>query len=69
MILVVHSFDVPRATAEFAAVGIEALAAPTGIASSASIQLTDFLPTAAGLQMSYYVLYELFANVLFVVSH
>ncbi len=35
VVLVAHGFDMPRATAEFAAAGIETIPAPTGIAAAA----------------------------------
>jgi uncharacterized SAM-binding protein YcdF (DUF218 family) len=63
VVLVVHSFDVPRATAEFAAQGIATLAAPTGIPSPVGESLLDYLPGITGLQSSYYALYEILANV------
>jgi len=63
VVLIGHSFDMPRATAEFAAAGIATVPAPTGIVdSSIDFRATDFVPTAAGLQQSYYALYELYAE-------
>jgi uncharacterized SAM-binding protein YcdF (DUF218 family) len=64
VVLVAHSFDMPRATAEFAAAGIATVPAPTGIAdSSTGFRAIDFLPSAAALQQSYYALYELYAEI------
>jgi uncharacterized SAM-binding protein YcdF (DUF218 family) len=64
VVLVAHTFDMPRATAEFAAAGIDAIPAPTGIpGSSAGAVVMDFVPNAEALVGSYYALYELFANV------
>ena len=63
IVLVAHSFDMPRARAEFAAQGIEAIAAPTGIPSGEFDTLRDVLPSLAALQGSYFALYEIFANV------
>jgi uncharacterized SAM-binding protein YcdF (DUF218 family) len=63
VVLVVHSFDIPRAAAEFAAQGIATIAAPTGIPSPDGDSLLDFLPGITGLQSSYYALYEILANV------
>ena len=63
VVLVVHSFDMPRARAEFAAAGIETLAAPTGIPSARPDRLSDFVPGIAGLHTSYYAVYEILANV------
>ncbi len=64
VVLVAHSFDMPRATAEFAAAGIATIPAPTGIAdTSDDFSALDFVPNAAGLQQSYYALYELYAEI------
>jgi uncharacterized SAM-binding protein YcdF (DUF218 family) len=63
IVLVAHSFDIPRAKAEFAAQGIEAIPAPTGILSGEFDTPLDVLPSLAALQSSYYALYEIFANV------
>ena len=57
-----HSFDMPRAKAEFAAAGIEIFPAPTGIPSSDHDTLSDYLPSMAGLRTSYYAIYEICAN-------
>ena len=62
VVLVAHSFDIPRATAEFAAQGIPVIAAPTGIAALEPNTPFDYLPSAAALQSSYYALYEMLAN-------
>src|SRR5207244_775214 len=62
IILVAHSFDIPRARAEFAAQGIEAIPAPTGIPSWEFDSPLDVLPSLAALQSSYFALYEIFAN-------
>lgn len=65
VILVVHSFDVVRARAEFAAEGIDTVMAPTRIPSPYPNQFSDFLPTPAGLQASYYAVYEILGIALF----
>ncbi|HKE40733.1 MAG TPA: YdcF family protein [Casimicrobiaceae bacterium] len=62
VVLVAHSFDMPRARAEFATAGITTLPAPTGIPSSEPYAPFDFLPTLGGLRTSYYALYEITAN-------
>jgi len=59
IVLVAHSFDMPRATAEFAAAGVTAIRAPTGIVLDTTETLLDFVPSLAGLTNSYYALYEL----------
>jgi uncharacterized SAM-binding protein YcdF (DUF218 family) len=63
IVLVAHSFDMPRAKAEFAAQGIEAIAAPTGIPSGEFDTPLDVLPSLAALQGSYFALYEILANI------
>jgi uncharacterized SAM-binding protein YcdF (DUF218 family) len=63
IVLVAHSFDMPRAKAEFAAQGIEAIPAPTGIPSAEFDTVLDQLPSLGALQTSYFALYEIFANV------
>lgn len=63
IVLVAHSFDMPRARAEFAAQGIEAIPAPTGIPSGQIDTALDVLPSMAALQGSYFALYEIFANI------
>ena len=68
VILVVHSFDVPRARREFAAAGIETIAAPTGIPPPVPTEVGDFLPNARGLERSYWALYEILANALYLVT-
>ena len=62
IVLVAHSFDMPRARAEFAAQGIEAIVAPTGIPSGQLDTPFDALPSVVALQSSYFALYEIFAN-------
>jgi uncharacterized SAM-binding protein YcdF (DUF218 family) len=57
-ILVVHSFDVPRAVAEFARAGISVIPAPTGVHAGEFDWPGDYLPGIAGLTLSYYVCYE-----------
>ncbi|MEO8739666.1 MAG: YdcF family protein [Casimicrobiaceae bacterium] len=62
VVLVAHSFDIPRAKAEFAAAGIEIIAAPTGIPATGSDTFLDYLPGIGGLHTSYYAIYEILAN-------
>ena len=61
VILVAHSFDIPRAKAELAAAGLHVTIAPTGIPGS-RFNLRDLVPSVGALQESYYALYELLAN-------
>jgi uncharacterized SAM-binding protein YcdF (DUF218 family) len=67
-VLVAHAIDMPRATAEFAAAGIEVIPAPTGLAARAPIQFGDFVPSAPALQASHDAIYEILANVVRVVA-
>ena len=63
VVLVAHGFDMPRATAEFAAVGLETIPAPTGLLPPPQPSvLLDYFPSVEGLQWSYYALYELYAG-------
>jgi uncharacterized SAM-binding protein YcdF (DUF218 family) len=68
VILVAHAFDMRRATAEFAAAGIAAVPAATGIPSRGPTRAFDLLPGIAGLRESYYALYEILANLVRVVT-
>ena len=65
VILVVHSFDVPRARAEFEAAGIHAIPAPTGIPVAVPTKVGDFLPSPSGLQESYWAIYEILGGALY----
>lgn|SRR5690606_38344581 len=65
IVLVAHSFDMPRARAEFESVGFETVLAPTGVRG----QWPDDMPLAlliipniGALQGSYFALYELLAD-------
>jgi uncharacterized SAM-binding protein YcdF (DUF218 family) len=69
VILVMHSFDVPRVRAEFEAAGIAVTPAPTGIPPATPTELGDFLPSASGLSDSYWALYEILAVALFRLAH
>jgi uncharacterized SAM-binding protein YcdF (DUF218 family) len=69
VILVGHSFDFPRVRNEFEAAGVDVIPAPMGTPSRAPVQVRDFLPTPAGLQLSYYALYEILANALYAGMH
>jgi uncharacterized SAM-binding protein YcdF (DUF218 family) len=58
VVLVMHSFDMPRARSEFARVGIATIPAPTGIPSDTIDWPSDVFPGIGGLQASYYACYE-----------
>jgi uncharacterized SAM-binding protein YcdF (DUF218 family) len=62
VVLVAHSFDMPRTSAEFAAAGIRIYPAPTGVPSVGSHGLLDYLPSTAGFRTSYFAVYEILAN-------
>lgn len=69
VILVGHSFDFPRSRKEFEAAGIAVIPAPIAIPPAVPSEFTDFLPSPYGLSHSYFVLYEMLANVLFWMQH
>ena len=62
IVIVAHSFDMPRVLAEFKAAGVDCVPAPTGMRTRRPATAMDFLPTIDGLLGSYYALYELLAN-------
>jgi uncharacterized SAM-binding protein YcdF (DUF218 family) len=62
IVLVAHAADIPRASAEFAAEGIATINAPTVIPALGTDRFLNFVPSIAGLQDSYYALYEIFGN-------
>ena len=62
VVLVGHGFDMPRAAAEFADEGIETIKAPTGIPAWDFDTPLIFVPSIAGLEGSYYALYEILGN-------
>ncbi|MCC6197981.1 MAG: YdcF family protein [Burkholderiales bacterium] len=61
IVLVAHGVDMTRALAEFADHGIDAIPAATGISSREVGDLTDWLPSMAGLSASYEAVYEMSA--------
>jgi uncharacterized SAM-binding protein YcdF (DUF218 family) len=64
ILLVAHSFDMPRATAEFASAGLQVTPAPTAVTAGSpfSAHPLEWLPGMGALQGSYYALYELLAE-------
>jgi len=68
VVLVGHSFDFPRSRKEFEAAGIDVVPAPIGIPPRLPGDIGDYLPGPAGLQLSYYAVYEILANVLFEIT-
>jgi uncharacterized SAM-binding protein YcdF (DUF218 family) len=61
VLLVAHGFDMPRASAEFAAAGLQVTPAPTVITGQdlSFDHAIELLPSMSALQGSYYALYEL----------
>ena len=68
VILVAHSFDMPRASAEFRAAGLRVIPAPIGVPSGVYDSPLSRLPSVGALQGSYYALYELLANMVRVIT-
>jgi uncharacterized SAM-binding protein YcdF (DUF218 family) len=64
VLLVGHGFDMPRASALFAAAGLQVTPAPTVIVAERFEfeSFAELLPAMSALQGSYYALYELLAN-------
>jgi uncharacterized SAM-binding protein YcdF (DUF218 family) len=65
VLLVAHSFDMPRAIAEFDSAGLRVIAAPTAVIGDepADAHPLDWLPGMTALRGSYFALYELLASV------
>jgi uncharacterized SAM-binding protein YcdF (DUF218 family) len=68
VLLVAHGFDMRRATAEFAAQGIETIPAPTGKRGGTQDTALDFVPSMSGLLGSYFAIYEILANLVLAAS-
>ena len=62
MVLVMHAFDMPRATAEFGVQGITAVPAATHLPPRGGPTFVDFVPSMSGLYASYWACYEILAN-------
>jgi len=62
IVLVGHAFDFPRTRDEFAAAGIDAIPAPINAPPELPSAFPDYVPSASGLRLSYYALYEILAN-------
>jgi uncharacterized SAM-binding protein YcdF (DUF218 family) len=67
VLLVTHGFDMRRATAEFAAQGIQTIPAPTGQRGGTHDTVLHYLPSMSGLLTSYFATYEILANLVFAV--
>lgn len=68
VVLVAHAFDMRRAKAEFSRFGITVIPAPTALPVFEFDGPMGFLPSMAGLQGSYYALYEITANAVLGIS-
>jgi uncharacterized SAM-binding protein YcdF (DUF218 family) len=69
IILVGHSFDFPRSRKEFEAAGMEVVPAPIAVPPPINeTDIGDYLPGLRGLELSYYAMYEILANVLYDVT-
>jgi uncharacterized SAM-binding protein YcdF (DUF218 family) len=62
VVLVGHSFDLPRSTAELELHGIAVVAAPTVLPVDTLDSPMDYVPGMASLARSYFALYELLAT-------
>jgi uncharacterized SAM-binding protein YcdF (DUF218 family) len=62
VLLVMHGFDVRRASRQFEAAGLEVVPAPTQVARWDLLAPRDFLPSAAALLTSHFAGYELAAG-------
>src|SRR6185503_12994386 len=62
VVLVTHAFDMRRATAEFAAQGINIVPAATGLTTPHGVNWRDFVPQFDAFSASYYAVYEILGN-------
>ena len=58
VVLVTDVLHMPRAARAFEAAGLKVLPAPVYFRASAPLNVTDFVPTAEGLELSHYALHE-----------
>ena len=63
VVLVMHGFDVRRATRQFESAGLEVLPAPTLVPRWDDIEVADWLPNPAALYTTHFALYEALALV------
>jgi len=68
IVIVAHSVDMARVKAEFAQYGMKVIPAPTGIPARDFGGPMDYVPSMAGLQGSYYAIYEMVAIAVFWVA-
>ena len=58
VVLVTHAWHMPRARAEFEAVGLQVVPAPTGFHREPDLDLSSFVPSMKALNRSYWGLHE-----------
>jgi uncharacterized SAM-binding protein YcdF (DUF218 family) len=63
VVLVMHGFDVRRATQQFEAAGLQVIAAPTQVPRWDDVEMTDWLPNPAALYTIHFAMYEVLALV------
>ncbi len=61
IVLVMHGFDVRRATTQFEAAGLEVIAAPTQVPRWDDTEVADWLPNPWALHLTHFALYEVLA--------
>ena len=61
VVLVMHGFDVRRASALFTTAGLEVISAPTQVPRWDEMEPSDFLPSAGALCTSHFAMYEVLA--------
>jgi len=59
VLLVTHAWHMPRAVEAFRHAGLEVVQAPTGFTAEGPFRVYSLVPSAAGLQKSYWALHEL----------
>jgi uncharacterized SAM-binding protein YcdF (DUF218 family) len=67
--LVTHAWHMPRAKSVFEAVGLEVVPAPTAFLSQTPFEPGDLLPSARGLVMGYFAIYEWLARAWYALAY
>jgi uncharacterized SAM-binding protein YcdF (DUF218 family) len=62
VVLVAHTFDMPRASAEILSQGLEVVRAPTGLSGTTIDSAIQWVPGLGALEGSHFALYELLAG-------
>ena len=63
IVLVMHGFDVRRATKQFEAAGLKVIPAPTQVPRWDDVEMADWLPNPFALYTTHFALYEVLALV------